>query len=107
MDILEYNGTDFNAVLDFEHWRIGIINYGERFSVYTQEERHLLTDEAFLLLQGNAVLYEEGKACDMEYGKVYNIRKGVWHHVVLQKDAKVLVVENSNTAKENTERRYI
>jgi len=42
----------------------------------------------------------------MEQGKVYNVRKGVWHHIVLEKDSKVLVIENSNTAKENTERRY-
>ena len=43
----------------------------------------------------------------MEKCKVYNVKKGLWHHIVVSEDATVLVVENSNTTKENTERKYL
>ena len=38
---------------------------------------------------------------------VYNVPKGVWHHIKVSKNITVLVVENRNTSKENTERRNI
>ena len=43
----------------------------------------------------------------MELYKVYNVKKGLWHHIVLSEDAEVLVVENSSTARENSERRLV
>ena len=39
----------------------------------------------------------------MEIGKVYNIRKAVWHNILVSEDAKVLVVENTDTVAENSE----
>ncbi len=107
MEILSFDGEDFKAVTQFEGWKIGLLRYSERFSAYTVEERHLETDEAFILLEGNATLYEEKKPYIMEKCKVYNVKKGLWHHIVVSEDATVLVVENSNTTKENTERKYL
>ncbi len=104
MQILEHKGEGWMPILDFEHWRIGLIRYDDRFSKRVEDERHLLTDEAFVLLKGNATLYEENQAYIMEPCKVYNVKKGLWHHVVLSEDAEVLVVENRNTTLENTER---
>lgn len=107
MEILSFNGKDFKAVLQFEGWKIGILRYSERFSDYKVAERHLETDEAFVLLEGDATLYEEGSTYKMEKCKVYNVKKGLWHHIVVSEDATVLVIENSNTTKENTERKYL
>ena len=107
MEILSFDGEDFKAVTQFEGWKIGILRYSERFSSFKVEERHLETDEAFILLEGNATLYEEKKPYIMEKCKVYNVKKGLWHHIVVSEDATVLVVENSNTTKENTERKYL
>lgn len=39
----------------------------------------------------------------METGKIYNVKKGVWHQIFVSRDAKVLIVENHNTAAENSE----
>lgn len=107
MEIFEFYGEDFKAVLESEGWKIGLLRYSDRFSSHKHEERHLETDEAFILLEGNAVLYEDCKAYNMEKCKIYNVQKGLWHHVVVSKDATVLVVENSNTSKENTERKCV
>lgn len=39
----------------------------------------------------------------MEPGKIYNVKKGAWHSVILEKGAKVYVVENIDTNEENSE----
>ncbi len=104
MQIFDYNGEDFSAVMKYEGWKIGFLRYSERFSAFRVLERHNLTDEAFVLLAGSATLYEDRTPTVMEPCKVYNIPKGVWHHIVVSEDATVLVIENSNTSKDNTER---
>ena len=43
----------------------------------------------------------------MEPMVVYNIPKGEWHHITVSHDATVLVVENSNTTKENSESKFL
>lgn len=103
----KYSGSDFKVVKEFEGWKIGMLKYSERFSELKQMERHLETDEVFILLDGKATLYTEDESCDMESGTVYNIAKGVWHHITVSRDALVLVVENSDTSKENTEKKMI
>ncbi len=107
MDILEFTGTDFKVMTEFEGWKIGFLRYSDRFSKFDQLERHLMTDEAFALLDGSAVLYTDTDKVEMEKAKLYNIPKGEWHHITVSQDATVMVVENSNTSKDNTERKYI
>ena len=107
MEIFDFYGKDFKSVMSFEGWKLGLLRYGERFSEYKTMERHLETDEAFILLEGKATLYEEDKSYNMEKCKVYNVKKGLWHHIVVSEDATVLVVENSNTSAENTERKSV
>ena len=63
------------------------------------------TDEAFVLLSGEATLYTENEIMPMQTNTVYNIPKGEWHHITVSRDATVMVVENSNTCMDNTERR--
>ncbi len=107
MDILEFHGEDFKVVHEFEGWKIGLLRYSERFKEFCMEERHMLTDEAFILLEGEAVLYAGGVPYKMEMGKIYNIRKGEWHNIVVSETTTVMVVENSNTSKDNTEKRCV
>ena len=39
----------------------------------------------------------------MEKNKVYNVKHAVWHAITTSEDAHVLVVENDNTSKDNSE----
>ncbi len=107
IEVLKYEGEDFKKVLSFESWAIGLINWSERFSDFKVLERHLETDEAFILLKGEATLYTDEESVEMEKGVVYNIPKGVWHHIVMSRDATAMVVENDNTSKENTEKKPV
>ncbi len=109
ISIVSYEGEDFKAVVESGEWKIGILRYSERFSNFKVLERHHLTEEAFVLLKGRAVLYvrdEENQiyTYEMEECKVYNVHKDIWHHIVVDKDTTVLVIENRNTNKENTEK---
>ena len=103
----EFSGEDFKVMLQFEGWKIGFLRYSDRFSEFKQVERHLRTDEAFILLDGKAVLYTENERCEMKKCTLYNIPKGVWHHIVVSRDATVMVVENADTSADNTEKRKI
>lgn len=107
MEIFDYEGEDFKAVMQFEGWKIGFLRYSERFSDFKILERHTQTDEAFVLLEGDAVIYENTESVKMEKRKLYNIKKETWHHIVVSRDATVMVIENSNTSKENTERKCV
>ncbi len=102
-----FNGEDFKVAMEFEEWKIGLLRYSKRFSVFDRLERHLLTDEAFILLDGEAVLYTDTEEERMQKCVVYNIPKAVWHHIVVSKDATVMVVENKSTCDANTEIKFI
>ena len=109
MEKYTYNGDDFKAVLTTDGWKIGLLKKSERFSSLCVWERHLKTDEVFVLLSGKATLYikkedESIEETEMEYSTVYNVPACEWHHIVVSEDATVMVVENSDTSKENTEK---
>ncbi|MBE6561136.1 MAG: hypothetical protein E7662_08410 [Ruminococcaceae bacterium] len=103
MDILEYKGEGYRALMDSDGWRVAFLRYGPKFAAYNQLERHMCTDEVFLLVEGSAVLYVEDQPYVMEKCKMYNVPRAVWHHIVVTPDATVMIVENANTSKENSE----
>lgn len=111
IEILEYNGEGYNPTMSFGQWRVAIANHAERFDKkkLCRIERHLKTDEVFVLLKGSAVLVvgEELKKYPLEIGKIYNIKQGVWHNILIEKGAKVLIVENNDTGIDNTEYREV
>ena len=104
---IRYDGQDYIVVHQFQGWKIGMLRFSQRFSRFDRLERHLLTDEAFILLKGQAVLYTDKEQIQMQTSVVYNVPKGEWHHIVVTEDADVLIVENSETGDENTEIKFI
>ena len=102
-----FTGQDFCVVKQFEGWKIGFLRYSQRFSSFDRLERHMLTDEAFILLEGEATLYTDTESVKMQKNVVYNIPKGGWHHITVSLDATVMVVENSSTSQENTQIKFI
>jgi ureidoglycolate hydrolase len=97
----------------FKGWRVAILNYLD--GIYPernkQMERHTETDEVFVLLRGQGILIIGGSdsqvegiySQEMETGVVYNIRQGVWHTILLSRDASVLIVEQADTDEQNSE----
>ena len=96
----------FKVMVESGEWKVGMLRYNERFSRLGEMERHLLTDEVFILLSGSATLYTDGETIKMEVGTVYTVPQEVWHHIVVSEDASVVVVENRNTSIENSEKKY-
>lgn len=107
METMIHTGEGWKVLKEFGGWKIGYLRYHKRFSKLSEMERHLETDEVFVLLAGEATLYTENESTVMKKSVLYNIPKGEWHHIVVSKDATVLVVENSNTSKVNTEKRFM
>ncbi|MBE6576830.1 MAG: cupin domain-containing protein [Ruminococcaceae bacterium] len=107
--IEQYSYTDegWNVLMESGEWKIGMLRHNERFSKFSELEIHMLTDEAFVLLAGSATLNTDSEQVEMKPLTVYNIPAGVWHHIVVSEDASVLVVENRNTSKENTKKKYL
>ena len=107
IEILEYDGPGYKEQIDFNGWRVAIANY--KVELEEQNlcflERHLETEEAFILVEGFAGLLvgEDRKRYVLEKGKLYNVKRGVWHRVFMKEHAKVVIVENMDTGKHNTE----
>jgi mannose-6-phosphate isomerase-like protein (cupin superfamily) len=112
LEIKEYIGEGYKPVIDYEAWRVAILNYCEELlpENITKMQKHDESDEVFVVLKGEFILYiGEGKdkiddiyAQSLEPLKMYNVKKGVWHTHTLSKDAMVLIVENKNTDLSNS-----
>ncbi len=107
LDILEHTGENYSRLVSGAKWTVASLNYAARFDErnIVELERHNLTDETFVLLAGEATLLvgENAERVKMEPLKFYNVRAGVWHNIFVSPDARVLVAENSDTSRDNTE----
>ena len=107
LDILEYSGEGYKRLANNGKWTFAGLNWAPRFDEKNlmDLERHNLTDEIFVLVHGKATLIigEECERVEMEPLKYYNVRAGIWHNIVVSEDARVLIMESSNTSKDNTD----
>jgi len=113
LKVLEYDGEGYKPLVDFGSWRVAFLRFIDELLPENIQrlERHLETDEVFVLLEGKAILFlgegeeeiEELYSLEMEPGKLFNVRKNAWHCCVLSRDATILLVENKDTGKENTD----
>ncbi|MEZ0396335.1 MAG: hypothetical protein ABWK53_07920 [Anaerolineales bacterium] len=113
VEVLEYDGIGYKPLVDYGQWRVAFLRYIDelRPDAIRFMERHVETDEVFVLLEGQAVLFLGGNEATitemtplvMKPGRLYNVKRNAWHTVVLSGDATILLVENRNTGRENTE----
>lgn len=110
LQIRSHEGSGFAPLLRFGSWRVAMTNAArdERTGAF---QRHLKTDECFVMLSGEGCMLvaggEErpGEICraDMERGKVYNVRRGVWHAHMMRAGSSLLIVENDDTGEANSD----
>ena len=117
MKILEYqyDGEALKRVYENAQWTVGIKNWkpSNDIDLIGNLERHNRTDELFVLLDGCCTLVyatEEGNhlnlvTVDMIPCTVYQIPPSLWHNTIMTRDAKLLLIENSNTSMENSDLR--
>ncbi|OGS20895.1 MAG: hypothetical protein A2252_00670 [Elusimicrobia bacterium RIFOXYA2_FULL_39_19] len=114
LQIRKYKSKGFRPLIDFENWRVAMLNPCKDVSYGTLKalERHMKTDEVFVLLSGKAVLLcgggdkvpaEDLNPVVMKPKTVYNFPKACWHSIIMKKRAKILIVENTGTGQNNTE----
>lgn len=107
LEVFDYRGAGYDPTFCFGAWRVAYLNYAERFDKkgITYLEKHNETDELFLLMEGSATLLmgKDAEEVEMDRFKMYVVKKGEWHGIIVSEDARVLVVENDDTTKENSE----
>lgn len=112
IEIKSYTEEGYQPVIDFNSWRVAVLNYCEELLVenITKMQKHNQSDEVFVLLKGECTLFladgeqevENIYAQKMEPFKLYNVKKSVWHTHTLNEEAMVLIVENQNTDLSNS-----
>ena len=113
LEIRDYEGEGYQPLVDYGTWRVAILRFLDGLQPERQSsmERHTETDEVFVLTKGKGMLIMGGNGGQidgiypqvMEIGKVHNVKRNAWHTVLLSRDASVLLVENCDTDKNNSE----
>jgi predicted transcriptional regulator len=113
LEIRDYEGEGYQPLVDYGTWRVAILRFLDGLQPERQSsmERHTETDEVFVLMKGKGMLIMGGNGVQidgiypqvMEIGKIHNVKRNAWHTVLLSRDASVLLVENCDTDKHNSE----
>ena len=113
LEIREYHGEGYRPLIDYGEWRVAILRYIDELQPdrIDRLERHCETDEVFILLEGRSTLLLGGNGSSldglysqvMEANKLYNVKRNVWHSVLLSQDASLLIVENRDTSEGNSQ----
>lgn len=112
-EVKNYSGQGFKPLVSFDNWRVAALRYMDELHPdrLNTMERHTATDEVFILSHGRAMLLLGGNGpgigeivpLSMNIGDIYNIKRNTWHTVVLSRDAHIIIVENDNTSRKNSE----
>lgn len=108
LELYDYHGEGYRSVMSYGAWRVAFLNHAQTFKEVKKLERHMESDEVFLLLSGEAILFigKELTQVRMEKNKVYNVTAGTWHAIVVTPDAQVFIVENEDVSTDNSEYIY-
>ena len=110
LEISQCEKEGYTPLISSDSWRVAVVNSCKKLleENLAKIERHLLTDEVFVLLKGGAAPFigKEMKKYSLEPCKAYNVKRGVWHCIALLENSSVLVIENDSTSTENSEYCY-
>lgn len=115
MEIQSYSfdGEGMSPVYKNSTWMVGIKNWKPANDLGAIDciERHNLTEELFVLLNGTCTLLyahegDEGLRFGtvvMEPFRVYSIPRSMWHNTITTHDTKLILIEDSSTSSENSD----
>jgi mannose-6-phosphate isomerase-like protein (cupin superfamily) len=114
LGIHSWDADGYKPLVYTDGWLVATLNWEPLFDWPNvgEIERHMETDEVFVLTKGQAVLFvvsPEGQMQieEMQIGVVYNVPQGVWHNLVSTRDASWIIVENPDTSEQNSEFRQL
>ncbi|CUX59973.1 hypothetical protein BN3590_02476 [Clostridium sp. C105KSO15] len=112
IDIIKISQEGYTPLVDYQTWRVAVLKFCDdvRADRLKSMQRHLETDEVFVLLEGSCVLISGGigerpevvECVKMEKNQLYNVKKGVWHTHALDEEGSVLIIENQDTCDKNS-----
>ncbi|MBW4846957.1 MAG: hypothetical protein KZY87_15435 [Lachnospiraceae bacterium] len=112
IDIINISREGYTPLVDYQTWRVAVLKFCDdvRADRLNSMQRHLETDEVFVLLEGSCVLISGGngerpevvECVKMEKNQLYNVKKGVWHTHALDEEGSVLIIENQDTCDKNS-----
>ena len=113
LEVTQNMQEGYHPLTEYDRWLVAVLNEGELNNSLEKVEYleyHAETDEVFILLKGSAILLISGGKAEpedirkaaMEPLKCYNVKRGVWHAVVVRDGGSVAIVENSNTSRKNS-----
>ena len=112
LEVREYTGLGYQPIVDYANWRVAILRWKDDMLPENIDafQRHLETDEVFVLLTGKCILFigdgadqiTEIYGEDMVPFKAYNVKKATWHFHTVSDDAVILIVENRDTGATNS-----
>lgn len=107
IETYHHKGAGYNPFFVKDNWQVAQLNYMPELGFHSIEklEKHMKTDEIFILTKGTAVLIAgietktrlQFQLIKMELGITYNIPVHAWHNIAMSTDAEVIIVEKSNT----------
>ena len=110
IEIYEYHGAGYKPLVYSHDWMVALLNYEDLMGLEKAHEieRHVKTDEVFILLKGRAAFYLVAgdqllQVIELKPGQVYNVIKGTWHNLLATKEAVFAIVENRDTDVFDTE----
>ena len=114
VQIGNFTDNGYQSVVTFGGWRVAYLNNTtDAPSEIKYFERHVESDELFVLVEGNCKLlvsptgFEDLEVMDMEPLVMYNVRQTAYHAVQMQPGCRILIVENHDVSKENTLYHYM
>jgi ureidoglycolate hydrolase len=112
IDIIKISQEGYTPLVDYQTWRVAVLKFCDdvRVDRLDSMQRHLETDEVFVLLEGSCVLISGGngerpgevECVSMVKNQLYNVKKGVWHTHALDEEGSVLIIENQDTCDKNS-----
>jgi mannose-6-phosphate isomerase-like protein (cupin superfamily) len=113
LQIHEWDQQGYRPLVFHHDWMVALLNWEPAFEPTRlgEVERHVHTDEVFVLTRGRALLFtedEEGlQIADMRPGVIYNVLQGVWHGLLATRDACWVIVESRDTHLHDVEFRQL
>jgi ureidoglycolate hydrolase len=113
IELFKYEQPGYQPLVFSQDWQVAILNWepAALVAAITELERHIYTDEVFVLTHGTAALVTSSKEglviTEAIPGVIYNVKMGSWHTVIGLLGSSWIIVENRDTHKNDTEMRLL